>query len=254
MRQLAAESGALIRGYFFDPELSVDEKSDQSPVTVADRGAEQLLRERIHARYPEHGIIGEEFGNEREGAEYVWVLDPIDGTKSFMSGVPLFGTLVALLRGGEPVLGMIHQPILNQLVLGDGQVATLNGKAITVRSTADLEHATLLHTDRRDIARHHDIEAFARLEARVRLCRTWGDCYGYLLLAAGFADVMLDAVMNAWDLLALVPIVRGAGGRITDWHGEAPNLRTNSIVAATPALHGEVIAVLNSSKRRVSTP
>jgi histidinol phosphatase-like enzyme (inositol monophosphatase family) len=254
MRQLAAESGALIRGYFFDPDLSVDEKSDQSPVTIADRGAEELLRERIHARYPAHGIIGEEFGNEREGAEYVWVLDPIDGTKSFMSGVPLFGTLVALLRAGEPVLGMIHQPILNQLVLGDGQVAALNGKAIRVRKTSALEQATLLHTDRRDIARHHDGEGFARLEARVRLCRTWGDCYGYLLLAAGFADVMLDAVMNAWDLLALVPIVRGAGGRITDWHGQEPGLRTDSIVAATPLLHGEVITLLNSSAGRVSAP
>ncbi len=248
MRQLAKESGALIRPLFFDPGLSVDEKSDDSPVTIADRGAEQLLRERIHAAYPSHGIIGEEYGSERADAEFVWVLDPIDGTKSFTTGCPLFGTLVALLHQGQPVLGMIHQPVLEQLVLGDGQTTTLNGKPIRVRETSDLARATLLLTDRRDVKRHQNLERFERLEAEARIVRTWGDCYGYLLLSAGFADIMLDPVMNAWDLLALVPVVRGAGGRISDWSGNEPGTATNSIVAAVPALHQRVIDLLNGER------
>jgi histidinol phosphatase-like enzyme (inositol monophosphatase family) len=245
MRRLAKESGDVITPLFFDPGLGVDEKSDHSPVTVADRRAEELLRERIHATYPSHGIIGEEYGSERADAEFVWVLDPIDGTKSFTTGCPLFGTLVALLHQGHPVLGLIHQPVLQQLVLGDGETTTLNGKPIRVRATSELARATLLLTDRRDVQRHRDIERFERLEAEARLVRTWGDCYGYLLLSAGFADIMLDPVMNAWDLLALVPVVRGAGGRISDWSGNEPGTSTDSIVAAVPALHQRVIDLLN---------
>jgi myo-inositol-1(or 4)-monophosphatase len=246
MERLAAESGAVIEPLFFDPRVAVDEKSDHSPVTIADRRAEEVLRERIHAAYPSHGIIGEEYGSERADAEHVWVLDPIDGTKSFTTGCPLFGTLVALLHHGSPVLGMIHQPVLRQLVLGDGQTTTLNGSPIRVRATSELSQATLLLTDRRDVKRHRDIGRFERLEAEARMVRTWGDCYGYLLLSAGFADIMLDPVMNAWDLLALVPVVRGAGGRISDWQGNEPSTTTDSIVAAVPALHERVIHLLNS--------
>jgi myo-inositol-1(or 4)-monophosphatase len=252
MRQLAAESGDVIRPLFFDPHLAVDEKTDHSPVTLADRRAEELLRERIHAVHPSHGIIGEEYGSERADAEFVWVLDPIDGTKSFTTGCPLFGTLVALLHQGKPVLGMINQPVLGQLVIGDGQTTTLNGKPIRVRGTSELSKATLLLTDRRDVERLRDITRYERLESQARIVRTWGDCYGYLLLAAGFADIMLDPVMNAWDLLALVPVVRGAGGSITDWQGNEPDASTDSIVAAVPALHPHVIRLLNSDNSPVT--
>jgi histidinol-phosphatase len=248
MRQLAVESGSVIKPLFFDPRLAVDEKSDHSPVTIADRRAEELMRERIHSAYPSHGIIGEEYGSEHADAEFVWVLDPIDGTKSFMTGCPLFGTLVALLHQGKPVLGMIHQPVLGQLVLGDGQTTTLNGEPIRVRGTSELSRATLLLTDRRDVKRHRNIAHYEALEAEARVVRTWGDCYGYLLLSAGFADIMLDPIMNAWDLLALVPVVRGAGGRISDWQGGEPDASTDSIVAAVPALHERVISLLNPER------
>jgi myo-inositol-1(or 4)-monophosphatase len=242
---LAQESGKIITPYFADPTLSVDTKSDASPVTIADRNAEEFLRNQIRKEYPTHGIIGEEFGNEREGAEFVWVLDPIDGTKSFISGCPLFGTLIALLYQGKPVLGAIHQPVLQQLCLDDGVTTTFNDKRVKVRNTSSLKDATLLYTERKMIAAHQNIIAFEKLESRCNLVRTWGDCYGYLLLACGFADIMMDPIMNPWDLLALVPIIQGAGGTITDWHGGDP-VSGKSIVAATPALHADVVRLLNA--------
>ena len=234
----------MIAPHFRDPGLSVDDKSDASPVTVADRNAELRLRELIGRKYPSHGILGEEFGSEREGADWVWVLDPIDGTKAFITGCPLFGTLIALLHQGRPVLGAIHQPILKQLCIGDGRETTFNGKRTRVRRGRTLEQATLLYTERETIAAHQKLSEFETLEARCKIVRTWGDCYGYLLLASGFADIMLDAIMNPWDLMALVPIVEGAGGVITDWQG-GDVVTSDSAVAALPELHPEVLRVLN---------
>ncbi len=246
--ELAERSGDFIRPYFANPELTVEIKSDDSPVTLADRGAEQLLRELIAKKFPDHGIVGEEFGNERADAEWVWVLDPIDGTKSFMSAVPLFGTLIALMYRGQPVLGAIHQPILRQLMIGDGTTTTLNGRAVRIRtSTTAIETATLLTSDPLNPAKYRDGAAYDALQKRARLVRTWGDCYGYLLLAGGWADIMVDPIMNPWDIQALIPIVRGAGGVITDWSGGDP-VKADSIVAASPQLHAEVIAALNSGK------
>jgi myo-inositol-1(or 4)-monophosphatase len=201
------------------------------------------MRDLIAKKFPAHGIIGEEFGNDRPDAEWTWVLDPIDGTKSFMSAVPLFGTLIALMHQGQPVLGAIHQPILRQLMIGDGLSTTLNGRPVRVRSTARLEDATLLTSDPLNPARHQDGARYASLEKRVRLSRTWGDCYGYLLLAGGWADLMLDPIMNPWDIQALIPVIRGAGGVITDWQGGDP-VKASSIVAANPILHPQVIAAL----------
>ena len=244
--ELAERSGDFIRPYFANPELTVEIKSDDSPVTLADRGAAQLLRELIAKKFPDHGIVGEEFGNERDDAEWVWVLDPIDGTKSFMSAVPLFGTLIALMHRGQPVLGAIHQPILRQLMIGDGVTTTLNGRAVRIRSsTTAIENATLLTSDPLNPAKYRNGAAYDALQKRARLVRTWGDCYGYLLLAGGWADIMLDPIMNPWDIQALIPIVRGAGGVITDWTGSDP-VKADSIVAASPQLHPQVIAALNS--------
>jgi histidinol-phosphatase len=243
VRELADESGALIRRYFRSPGLAVDVKPDQTPVTDADRGAEELMRARIGARFPDHGIMAEELGSERLDAEWVWVLDPIDGTKSFVSGVPLFGTLIGLLHRGQPVLGAIHQPIARELLVGDGTTTTLNDRRVRVRPTARLSDAVLLASDVTTAARHQDAAGWERLVARARWLRTWGDCYGYLLVATGQADVMTDPIMNPWDLLPLVPIVRGAGGVITDWQGNDP-VHGTSIVAANPMLHPEVIATL----------
>jgi len=246
VRELAEESGALIRRYFRSPALAVETKADQTPVTDADRGAEELLRRRILARFPDHGIMAEEFGSERLDAEYVWVLDPIDGTKSFVSGVPLFGTLIGLLHRGEPILGAIHQPILGELCLGDGTTTTLNGRPVRVRTTARLADAVVLTSDPATPAHYQNGAAWDRLVATARWVRTWGDCYGYLLVATGQADVMADPVMSPWDLLPLIPVVRGAGGVITDWKGDDA-VRGTSSVAANPTLHAEVLACLRGA-------
>ncbi len=242
--ELAEKSGDFIRPYFAAPDLAVETKSDRTPVTAADRGAEELMRRMIRARFPGHGILGEEFGPENTDAEFVWVLDPIDGTRAFAAATPLFGTLIALLHGGQPVLGAIHQPVLRQLVVGDGRQTTLNGRPVRVRATARLEEATLLCSDVLTPARHQNGGAFAALGQRVKQLRTWGDCYGYLLVATGWADIMCDPIMNPWDVAALIPVVRGAGGIITDWQGRDP-VNAASIVAATPGLHPQVIAALN---------
>jgi histidinol phosphatase-like enzyme (inositol monophosphatase family) len=242
--ELARRSGDFIRPLARQPGLAVETKADQSPVTAADRGAEDLMRTMIGQAFPQHGIIGEEFGSDRPDAEWVWVLDPIDGTKSFITGVPLWGTLIALLHRGQPVLGCIHQPLLDQLVVGDGRVTTLNGQAVRCRSTRRIEDATLLTSDPLNPAKHQDGAKFARLAGRTRLVRTWGDCYGYLLVATGQADVMLDPIMNPWDIAALVPVIRGAGGIITDWQGRAPYPAESTVAAATPELHAAVLAEL----------
>jgi histidinol phosphatase-like enzyme (inositol monophosphatase family) len=246
MADLAEESGAFIAPYFGRADLAVEAKADASPVTAADQGAEQLLRARIAARFPEHGILGEEFGTERADAEWVWVLDPIDGTKAFITAVPLWGTLIGLLHRGEPVLGCIHQPILGQLVLGDGVCTTLNGRPVRCRATTEIEAATVLTSDHLNLARYQDGEACGRLLERARLVRTWGDAYGYLLLATGHADVCLDPIMNPWDIAALVPVVRGAGGVISDWRGAAAYPAEHTVAATTPALHAAVIEALRA--------
>lgn len=244
--ELAHASGDFIRPLFGRRDLPVDVKTDATPVTQADRGAEELMRRMIGERFPDHGVLGEEFGADRSDAEYTWVLDPVDGTKSFVTNVPLWGTLIALLHRGQPVLGCIHQPILRQLVIGDGLSTTLNGQLVRCRATADLGAATLLTCDWLAPAAHQDGPAFERLARSVRLCRTWADCYGYLLLATGWADVVVDPVMNPWDIAALVPVVRGAGGVITDWRGGPPYPAGSTVAAATPELHAAALAKLHA--------
>ena len=246
LTELAERSGDFIRPHFANPALTVETKADASPVTIADRGAEELLRQLIAKKFPTHGIIGEELGNERADAPFVWVLDPIDGTKSFISGVPLFGTLIALLHEGQPVLGCIHQPILRQLMIGDGTTTTLNGRPVRCRPTTRLTDATVLTSDPLNLAKYQNGPACDRLLAAAKLVRTWGDCYGYLLVASGHADVMCDPIMNPWDIAALVPVIRGAGGVISDWRGGAAYPAESTLAAATPELHAAALAVLSA--------
>lgn len=247
IRELTRLSGDVIRPFFANHSVGHELKADESPVTVADRRAEEVMRRRILEAYPDHGVVGEELGSVRPEAEFVWVLDPIDGTKSFISAVPLFTTLIGLLHRGRPVLGCIHQPILGQTLIGDRQTTELNGQPIRVRSAKSLETATLLTTDSTFPARYQDGPRFNALVEKTRLFRTFGDGYGYLLVASGWADVMVDPIMNPWDLLPLIPVIEGAGGKITDWQGRpADEPGVNSCVASVPELHAEVIALLNS--------
>jgi histidinol phosphatase-like enzyme (inositol monophosphatase family) len=246
IRELASVSADVILPYFANRECGLELKADESPVTLADRNAELAMRRLIEQRFPGHGIVGEEFGTVRGDAEFVWVLDPVDGTKSFITAVPLFGTLIGLLHEGKPLLGCVHQPVLRQFLLGDGQTTTLNGTPVRMRPAPPLSAATLLTSDPLFPYRYQNGAAFADLAQRVRLYRTFGDCYGYLLLANGFADIMVDPIMNPWDLLPLIPCIEGAGGRITDWQGRnAAHLEATSAVACAPELHEEVIRLLN---------
>jgi len=244
MLELARASGDFIRPLFGRRDLAVELKSDQTPVTRADRGAEELMRRMIKARFPTHGLLGEELGPENVGAEFVWVLDPVDGTKSFITGVPLWGTLIGLLHEGQPVLGCIHQPVQNQLVLGDGTTTTLNGEPVRCRPTTRLAEATLLTCDWLAPARYQDGAGFDRLAKSARLCRTWGDAGGYLLLATSWADLVVDPIMNPWDIAALVPVIRGAGGVITNWTGGPAYPANSTVAAATPALHAQALELL----------
>ncbi len=239
---LAEKSGEIIKKYH-RTKVTIESKKDESPVTVADKAAEEVMRELIMKEFPEHGIIGEEFGKHNVAAEYQWVLDPIDGTKSFITGTVNFGTLIALLKNNEPVFGVINQPVLNDFMIGDGTVTTLNNEVVTMRELKNVNEATMLTSCYKDIGKYHDGSKFDKLMQQVKIFRTWGDAYGYSLLAAGFADIMVDAVMSLWDLAAIIPVIRGAGGIITDYYGEDP-MTGNSILAANPDLHKQALALI----------
>ena len=229
--QLADLSGAIIRRHF-RRRLKVDEKADHTPVTLADRAAEAAMRRLIAARFPAHGMLGEEYGGVRTDADDVWVLDPIDGTKSFISGVPLFGTLIALTHRGRPVLGVIDQPISGERWVGaQGRRTTLNGKPVKTRACHNLEEATLYATAP-DMFGKRDAAGFARLRRRVALARFGADCYAYALLASGFIDLVAEANLKPYDFCALAPVIEGAGGTITDWRGKPLDLTSDGRVLA----------------------
>ena len=245
--RLADAAGEAIRPYFRKP-LAVVDKPDLTPVTAADRAAEETMRALIEAQFPDHGIIGEELGRVREDAEFVWVLDPIDGTKSFISGVPLFGTLIALTRDRCPILGVIDQPILRERWMGAaGRQTTLNDAAIRCRACPALNAATLFATTP-DMFEAADAASFARVSAAVKLTRFGADCYAYGLLAAGFVDLVLEASLKPYDFCAMVPIVEGAGGVATDWRGASLDLASDGriLVAGDRRAHEAALALLDN--------
>ena len=215
---------------FFRTGVDVEFKGDGSPVTAADRAAETVAREWIRSRFPLDGILGEEFGLEREDAPRRWVLDPIDGTKSFIHGVPLWGTLVAVVEGETVLAGAVYTPPTHELVsAAAGEGAWFNGSRTRVSATTSLEEATVLITDERFPGRPRRRARWEALANRARIVRTWGDCYGYLLLATGRADVMVDDVMNPWDAAAVQVVVEEAGGRFSDFRGRATAFGGDSI-------------------------
>jgi len=205
----------------FQTGVAVDYKSDNSPVTAADRSAEHLLRELIGTRFPDHAVLGEEFGEGGSSSPFRWVLDPIDGTQSFVRGVPLYGVLVALEIEGRPRVGVAHFPALNETVAAaDGLGCWWNGRRATVSTAGTLEDAAVGYSDARML---HDRlgDRWVVFQRATRVQRGWGDCYGHCLVATGRVDVMLDPVMNAWDCSALIPILQEAHGTFTDWTGAA---------------------------------
>lgn len=229
---LADAAGDILRPYFRAP-IAVEDKADSSPVTIADRETEAALRRMIEARFPEHGIEGEEFGERNPGADLVWSLDPIDGTKAFITGRPTFGTLISLVREGRPLLGIIDQCILRERWLGVAGAPThLDGRPIRVRACGSLADAVLSTTSPLLFADGRERAAYGRVEAAVKLAMFGGDCYAYGLLAAGFADVIVEAGLDGHDFLAIVPVVEGAGGVMTDWQGRPLHAGSDGRVVA----------------------
>jgi len=247
--ELADASGEALLP-FFRTTLAVEDKSRGGafdPVTAADRAAEGAMRALIRRTFPEHGVIGEEFGSERTNAEYVWVLDPIDGTKSFIAGMPAWGTLIALTRFGEPVYGMMHQPFTRERFTGDGGATRYRGPAgnrdLRVRACKDLGDA-LLFTTSPLLMNDADRDLFARVERTVRLSRYGGDCYAYCMLAAGHVDLVIETELKPHDVIPLIPIVAGAGGIITTWEGGAAERGGRVVVAGDRRVHEAAIALL----------
>ncbi len=238
--EAADHAGKIIRPYFRAEKIETERKEDASPVTIADRAAEQAMRAVLRRNFPAHGILGEEFGLENPDSHYRWVLDPIDGTRAFITGRPVFGTLISLLRGGEPVLGIIDQPITGERWIGiAGEPTRFTGPfggTPRTRTCTNLAHAELSCTSPAMLGEHEP--AWKNLAASVARVSWGGDCYAYGLLALGQIDIIAECDLKIWDWAALLPVVEGAGGRLTGWRGE-------KLEAAT--CDGRVVAVGDAS-------
>jgi histidinol phosphatase-like enzyme (inositol monophosphatase family) len=244
--RLADLARAEIRPHF-RTGFDVVSKADASPVTVADRNAEAVMRKAIEAQYPDHGIFGEEFGPVRTDAAWQWILDPIDGTKSFVAGLPIFGTLIALTFEDRPVLGVIDQPIMGDRWIGAAGRATMfNGQPACSNAQRVLKDAVVM-TTYVDSFSEAELAAFTKLRKACRINRMSGDCIAYGMLASGFADIAMDGRMQPYDYAALAPVVAGAGGVITDWEGRPLDTRGRSrvLAAANPALHRAAMEYLS---------
>lgn len=244
-KALADSTDSMAISYFRKP-LDIEAKADESPVTQADRAIEVEMRRQITQTYPSHGILGEEMEGARLEASHIWVIDPIDGTKSFLSGMPTFGTLIACLADGKPELGIISIPPTGERWTGQrGQPTALNGTPCRTSGKTNLSDA-ILYTTSPDNFDAAGLTNFEKLSKRVGMRRFGGDCYGYGLLASGHIDLLFEMNLYPYDYMALVPVIEGAGGVITDWAGAALTLESDGtvIAAASGALHAEALAVL----------
>lgn len=245
LSQEFARSAGDITLKHFGRALEPETKGDGTPVTIADREAEAFLRTSIEARFPDHGILGEEFGETNPGAHVRWVLDPIDGTKTFVRGVPLYGVLIGIEIGKEPVVGVAHFPGLGETVAAArGEGCFRDGVRVRVSEASDLSRATVLTTDTTAFLDPALSAGWEELARRAELSRTWGDCYGHALVATGRAEVMVDPVLSPWDAAPFVPILTEAAGRFTDLEGN-PGALGGSGVSTNGILHREVMEILS---------
>jgi histidinol phosphatase-like enzyme (inositol monophosphatase family) len=250
--EAAKEAGRITLKYFRRDDLVVERKQDDSPVTAADRQAEEHLRKRISQTFPDDGILGEEFPERAGTSGYRWILDPIDGTKSFIHGVPLYGTLVGVEQAGESVVGVILIPALEECVYaarGQGawyQSGDGKPKRARVSDCANLADGLFLTSEVTSFEAIGRRDVFDRLQASTRLTRTWGDCYGYLMVATGRAELMVDPVVEVWDTAALLPVVEEAGGRFTDWQGQR-TIHSGQAIATNGRILGEVLEIVQTA-------
>ena len=235
---------------WYNAGVGVETKADNTPVTCADRDAENTIREIVGKYFPGHSILGEEHGEVRGSADYKWIIDPIDGTKSFIHGVPLYGVLIGVEVRGKVRVGAVYLPASDELVLAADRLGcTMNGRRARVSEVSRLEDATLLVTSATTLMKRSD--AFEKLAGKTTLNRGWGDCYGYIMVATGRAEIMLDASIKPWDCAPLVPILREAGGRFSTWAGEE-TIYGKDAVGTNGALHEQVISILRSEKARAT--
>jgi histidinol phosphatase-like enzyme (inositol monophosphatase family) len=249
LAQRLADAAGEIALRYFRSELEVHRKPNLSPVTAADREIERTMRGMLSEERPGDGILGEEYGGEGLDAEHLWILDPIDGTRAFITGRHSFGTLIALYRAGRPVLGLIDHPSVGERWLGvSGRASLWNGAPVTSRRGVSLERAALMATHP-GMFRGADEKAFGALAAAVELCEYGCDCYAYGLLASGHVDLVCEAGLAVHDWAALVPVVQGAGGRISDWQGRPLGLASDGRVLASgdPELHATALKLLTAS-------
>ena len=244
---LIAESRPIIRQYFRQSP-DIQRKADETPVTIADKTVETALRAKIRLHFPDHSIIGEEHGQTDNASPYTWVIDPIDGTRAFSCGNPMFGTLIAVLYDGLPVIGVVDLPILDQVWLGiDGQPTTLNGEPIATAATRDLSQARLTTTSGHALG--EDYPRFMALADQSMVAGYGGDCANYAHLASGWCDLVAESQLNAYDIMAVIPVIKGAGGVITQWDGQTITLDGydgTALASATPILHDKALAVLSA--------
>jgi histidinol-phosphatase len=244
---LARRAGDITYRHF-KGSFVAERKADNSFVTVADREAESYLRARIARAFPDDSILGEEEGEQAGASNRRWILDPIDGTYSFVHGVPLYGVLIGLEIEDQPVLGVVNLPALNELIYAArGQGCFWNGEPAHVSTTSSLDQSLLLCTDFGVCERYGFGPATAELQRQVHSRRTWGDAYGHMLVATGRADIMLDPIMNVWDCAPLLPILEEAGGRFSDWDG-TPTTRGGNAVSTNSALFAEVMAIIRKAR------
>ena len=242
----AARAAAGVALGYYRGEFDVEIKDDQTPVTVADRKAEDIIRSTLLDAFPDHGFYGEESGKQQADAEYLWLVDPIDGTKSFVGGYGMWSTQIALMHRGELVLGVSSAPAAREMAwAAKGLGAHLDGEPVSVSGQTDLEWASVSTGNLQTMARSPQWGCLGHIFARVNRTRGYGDYYHYHRLAAGQIDAVIESDVNILDIAALVVIVREAGGIFTDLAGQAPGLETTSVLAATPALHGELLSLLN---------
>lgn len=243
--KITADAEKIPRDHF-RTHLSIDQKQDDSPVTVADRATEKFIRDALAEHFPDHSIFGEEFGKSEGESEYRWVIDPIDGTRSFISGMPLYGMLVALLRGDEPVLGLVRMPELGEAYYATEDGAFLDQSTpIQVSATTSLSDAFVYINEAHKILADHP-QTFARINGAGRDQRFAFDCYPHMLVASGHIDACVDYDLQPYDYLALEPIIRAAGGVMTDWQGKSLGMGSDGrvVCAATPELHRELLQLL----------
>ena len=244
---LADESEKIIRQYF-RKSLKVTNKEDESPVTIADQNTELKIRELIEKKYPHHGILGEEFDSKDTNSEYLWVIDPIDGTRSFIAGHKDFGTLIALLHKNKPIIGIINCPMHNERWVGvEGENTLLNGKTVRTSSITDINESYIC-TSGLYFENEHFREGYEKIKKQSKYYRYGGDCYMYGMAASGLIEIVIEDTLKTHDYMALIPVIEGAGGKITDKFGKSININSDGsvVVSANKKLHDKIIDIIDN--------